>query len=323
MSIEPTEARLTRYLRRVRTTSPGHSAAYRYQRPPWRRPLIVIAVLAVLLAIGAYAAYTAYQRYIVQLLTVPGCQAGTGPDAIPLDFGQASDAAVIAGVAARDRLPAQALTIAYATAFQESKLENLSYGDRDSVGIFQQRPSQGWGSRAQLEDPAYATRAFFNALVKVPHWTTIPVYQAAQEVQHSADGFAYQQYADTGAQLAAAYTATPHAVTCWYNPAAQAASQNVSTRLNLAGAAQAMADTFGQPGSDGVVTRVTRARSAQSMTVTAAAGQGWTIANWLVANASSYGITQISYGKYQWTARLSESSWQSAPGRSAGGIVAT
>jgi hypothetical protein len=283
----------------------------------------VIAVIAVLLAIGAYAAYTAYQRYVVQLLTVPGCQAGTGPDAIPLDFGQASDAAVIAGVAARDRLPTRALTIAYATAFQESKLENLSYGDRDSVGIFQQRPSQGWGSRAQLEDPAYATRAFFGALVKVPNWAKMPVYQAAQEVQHSADGYAYQQYAASGAQLAAAYTATPHAVTCWYNPAAQAASQDVSARLNLAGATRAMADTFGQPGADGVVTRVTRARSSQSMEITAAPARGWTIANWLVANASSYGITKVSYGRYRWTARLSESSWQSASGSSSGGIVAS
>jgi hypothetical protein len=283
----------------------------------------VIVVIAVLLGIGAYAAYTAYQRYVVQLLTVPGCQAGTGDNAVPLDFGQAADAAVIAGTAARDHLPARALVIAYATGWQESKLENLTYGDRDSVGMFQQRPSQGWGTAAQLEDPAYATRAFFKALVQVPSWQTIPVYQAAQDVQHSADGYAYEQYAPSGAQLAAAYTAAPHAVTCWYNPATQAASENVSTRLNLSGAAQGLADTFGRPGEDGVVTRVTRARSDDSMTLATAGGQGWTVANWLVANASQYGITQVSYAGYQWTARLSESSWQSASGAATESIVAS
>ena len=114
-----------------------------YQRPSWRRPLTVLTVLAVLLSIGGYAAYTTYQHFVTRLLTVPGCQAGAGPNALPLDFGQAADAAIIAGVAVRERLPRKALTIAYATAFQESKLENLDYGDLDSVGVFQQRPSQG------------------------------------------------------------------------------------------------------------------------------------------------------------------------------------
>ena len=197
---------------------------------------------------GAYAAYTVYQRFVVQVLTIPGCQAGTGDNAVPLDFGQAADAATIAGVAVREHLPSRALTIAYATAFQESKLENLTYGDRDSVGIFQQRPSQGWGTATQLQDPAYATRAFFGALVQVPNYTKIPVYQAAQAVQKSADGYAYQQYAQTGAQLAADYTTAPHAVTCWYSPAAQAASQGVSAKLNLSGAVKGLEDAFGDAG---------------------------------------------------------------------------
>jgi len=283
----------------------------------------VLLVIAVVLAVAAYAGYQAYQKYVVQLLTVPGCQAGTGQNAIAHDFGQTADAADIAGVAAREGLPAQALTIAYATAFQESKLENLTYGDRDSVGIFQQRPSEGWGSTAELEDPAYATRAFFGALVKVPDYTKLPVYEAAQDVQHSDDGYAYQQYAQSGALMAADYTTAPHAVTCWYSPSAQAASENVSTKLNLPGAVKSLDDTFGSPGRDAVVTRVTTARSGQSITLGAAAGRGWTVANWLVANATSYGITQVSYAGYQWTARLSESSWQSDPGAPAGGIVAS
>jgi hypothetical protein len=281
----------------------------------------VFLVIVVLLAVAAYAGYRAYERYVVQLLTVPGCSAGTGPNAVALDFGQAADASIIAGVAAREHLPARALTVAYATAFQESKLENLTYGDRDSVGIFQQRPSEGWGTATQLEDPAYAAQAFFGALVQVPDYTTIPVYQAAQDVQKSADGDAYEQYTQTGELLAADYTATPHAVTCWYNPATEAANQGISADLNLTGTLDGLTDTFGQPGDKAIVMRVTR--SAGSLALSAASANGWIVANWLVSNASSYGITRISYAGYQWTAGLTETSWQSDVSATTGGIVAS
>ena len=179
----------------------------------------------------------------------------------------------------------RALTIAYATALQESKLENLSYGDLDSVGIFQQRPSEGWGSATQLQDPAYAATAFFNALVKVPNYTTLPVYQAAQDVQRSADGYAYEQYAQTGAALAAYFTATPHAVTCWYNPATQASNLGVCAKLNLKAAGSGLTDAFGQPGAGQAVRAISTARTGASGTFKVAAGSGWAVANWLVANA--------------------------------------
>jgi hypothetical protein len=283
----------------------------------------VLAVIALLIAAGAYAAYTVYHRFVVQVLTIPGCQAGSGDTMVPLDFGQAANAATIAGVAVHAGLPSRALTVAYAAAFQESKLENLSYGDRDSVGIFQQRPSEGWGTATQLQDPAYATRAFFRVLVQVPNYTKIPVYQAAQDVQKSAYGYAYQQYAQTGAQLAAYYTTAPHAVTCWYDPVAQAASQGVPAKLNLSGAVKGLKDAFGDPGQGQAVTRITTARSGQSVTVRASSAADWAVANWLVSNASSYGITRVSYAGYRWTARLTETSWQADPTATAGGIVAS
>jgi len=312
----------------VRTTSSGRrrSASYSYQRPSWRRPLIVLSVVTVivgLIALGGYIAYNAYGRYVQRLLIVPGCQAGTGANAIGLDFGQTADAATIAGVAARERLPREALTVAYATAWQESKLENLTYGDRDSVGIFQQRPSEGWGTTAQLEDPAYAATAFFGALIKIPGYAKLPIDVAAQDVQHSADGAAYEQYAQSGASLTTDLTTAPHAVTCWYDPSTQASSEGVSAKLNLRGALNGLADSFGRPGKDNAVTSVSVARADSSVVMSAARGDGWTAADWLVANASSYGITQVSYGGYQWTAGLNETSWQADSSASRGRIVAS
>jgi hypothetical protein len=307
----------------VRTTYPGRDAAYRYQRPSWRRPLIILTVIALLLGGAAYGAYSFYQRYVIKLLTVPGCQAGTGAKAMQLDFGQAADAATIAGVAIRERLPQRALTIAYATAMQESKLENLSYGDQDSVGIFQQRPSQGWGTATQLQDPAFAAGAFFGALVKVPGWQRMAVDQAAQAVQRSADGSAYQQYASPGSALASYFIAKPHAVTCWYTPADQAASEGVSTKLNLSGAVKSLTETFGKAGGSGALARVSRTRSGGNEVLRVTTHRnGWAVANWLVTNAASYGITQVRYDGYKWTARLTETSWQADRGSVAGGIVA-
>src|SRR5262249_34482570 len=156
---------------------------------------------------------------------------------------------------------------------------NLSYGDRDSVGIFQQRPSQGWGSAEQLKDPAYASRKFFGALVKVPNYTKIPVSEAAQAVQRSADGSAYEQYAQTGAQLAADFTTRAHAVTCWYSPSAQAADQNISPKLNLHGAAEELDAVFGTPKKGGTLTGITRIRSGAADLITTAPRAGWTVAN--------------------------------------------
>jgi hypothetical protein len=294
-----------------------------YRRPRWRRRLTVLTVIVVLLAVGGYVAYSAYRHYVVRLLTVPGCQAGTGTNAIPLDFGQASDAAIIAGVAVREHLPQQALTVAYATALQEAKLENPDYGDLDSVGIFQQRPSQGWGTTTQLEDPAYAAAAFFGALLQVPNWATMPVYQAAQDVQRSADGSAYQQYAGTGAALAADYTTAPHAVTCWYDPGTQAANLGVSPKLNLKNADAGLDDAFGTPGAAKAVETIATARTGDSGSFGVTTGSGWPVANWLVTNAGDYGITQVRYDGYQWTAGLTETSWQQDPGASARSIVAS
>jgi len=238
----------------------------------------------------------------------PGCQAGTGGAAIPLDTGQAGIAATIAGIAARHRLPQRAVTIALAAALQESQLQNLDYGDRDSVGVFQQRPSQGWGTTAEIEDPVYATTRFFAALVKVPGYTKMPVGQAAQDVQHSADGSAYEQWVGIATQLTGYFTGTrPAEVSCWYTPAGHA---------DLAGALKQLTQTFGPQGKDAVLVRMTTDRSAkknrEETVVHVQRAGAWTVAGWLVAHAQRYGISQIRYAGYVWNAANGSMGWQRA-----------
>jgi len=273
-----------------------------------RRAAIIGTALVLLLAVASYLIYHSFQPVSPPPVALfPGCQAGTGPQAVSLDADQAGIAATIAGVAARRKLPRQAVTIAYAAALQESQLQNLDYGDRDSVGVFQQRPSQGWGTTREIENPVYATTRFFAALVDVRDYTRMPVANAAQDVQHSADGAAYGQWAAMAAELAGYFTgSSPHGVSCWYQPPRQA---------NLAGAVRELTQTFGPVGRRGVVARITTDRSASGKDESVAVlpgerGSAWTVADWLVANAQVYGISEVRYAGYEWNAADGSMGWQ-------------
>lgn len=125
---------------------------------------------------------------------------------------QIRNASSIVNTARTRSLPPRAAVIAVATAIQESSLNNLAGGDRDSVGLFQQRPSQGWGTTAQLTDPVYAANRFYDAVVRVPDWQTKPLTDVAQAVQRSATPGAYARWEQAAGALVAK-TWSDHAVT--------------------------------------------------------------------------------------------------------------
>jgi hypothetical protein len=256
----------------------------------------------VLVAAG-YLIYHSF-RNVTSPPPQPGCRAGTGTQAIDLDPEQAEVASTIAGVAARHRLPRQAVTVAQAAPLQESKLHNLDYGDRDSVGIFQQRPSEGWGSATQLQDPVYATTKFYTALTKVHGYAAMPAEQAAQDVQHSADGSAYQQWIDIAGELTGYFTGkSAHGVSCWYTPAG---------RANLAGVKGQIGETFGPAGRKAVVVRITTDRSGKktSAVLHVQRAAGWTVASWLVAHAEANHLSQVRYAGFSWKAANGNMGWQ-------------
>ena len=228
-----------------------------------------------------------------------GCLVHSSEFDVPLSTDQAGLAATIAGVANARTLPGRAVTIAYATALQESDLANLPYGDRDSVGVFQQRPSQGWGTRRQLLNPVYASTRFFAALAAIPGYLKLPVYRAAQDVQRSADGSAYSQYAPQGAVMATGFTGmAARSVWCWYG-------SGIRGRGRLAAADRALTSAFGPLGvrhvGDPVVTVRVRNRAA-----------GWAVACWLVTHAVSYRINTVRFAGYQWLASRGQKGWTKA-----------
>jgi hypothetical protein len=265
----------------------------------WRKAGIVTLVVLVLAAAGVVGLVHVLTRLAPELAG-EGCAAGNSHETIPLDSEQAAIAATIAGVAHRQDMPPHAVTVAYATAMQESHLHNLDFGDRDSVGVFQQRPSQGWGPAAKLTDPVYATTRFFEALATIHGYQGMPVYEAAQDVQHSADGYAYGQYQQMASRMTAAFTGRlPHAVWCWPGAPGRA-------KPALTSAARQLAYAFG-----GLRMRTSSApRDAPALTVAARTpALGWAVAAWLVTHAATLHLADVSYDGYRWHAAASNTRW--------------
>jgi murein DD-endopeptidase MepM/ murein hydrolase activator NlpD len=127
------------------------------------------------------------------------------PRVRPYGAAQIHNAAVIINVGAQLKLPPRAWVIAVATAMQESRLTNLgnlgSRNDHDSLGLFQQRPSAGWGTPAQVMDPAYASTKFYEKLKTVKGWESMPLTEAAQSVQISAYPDAYAKHEPLATQI--------------------------------------------------------------------------------------------------------------------------
>lgn len=260
----------------VPRTGAAHGRIQRSRRS-WRR---LGGGVIVTLTVGAVAIAAVTLTRAAGGLGDPQCTVAAAGSSYMLTPEQAANAAIISAVAVRQGLPNHAATIALATALQETKLRNLDYGDRDSLGLFQQRPSQGWGSAMQVQDPNYAAGAFYRALVKLPNWQTDSVATAAQEVQRSADGSAYASWEGEARALASALTGeVPAGLTC-------SGKAPTSTGATTARVSAAVAAAFGAqaltPGSD---TTLGRAGAA-----------------WLVANCRTYGITRVAYAGYAWDA---------------------
>jgi LysM repeat protein len=144
--------------------------------------------------------------YVGQSILIPGVHSILNcPSITPLNSEMRSGAEAIYRVGKELGLRDYAIVIALATAMQESSLRNIPFGDRDSVGLFQQRPSQGWGTAEQLTNPQYAARAFFGGpsgpnfgkvpgLLDIKNWESMSLSQAAQSVQISAHPSAYQKW---------------------------------------------------------------------------------------------------------------------------------
>jgi hypothetical protein len=173
----------------------------------------VIAAVAAAITLLCLAAPAVLLSGAVTAACTPATATPHAPGSIAAIDGwnadQVANAATIVTVGAQRNVPPRGWVIAVATAMQESGLRNLDGGDRDSVGLFQQRPSQGWGTSDQLQEPAYAAGKFYDRLLTIPDWQTIDLTDAAQAVQRSAFPNAYAKWEDDATTLVQHLAGTP------------------------------------------------------------------------------------------------------------------
>ena len=226
--------------------------------------VIAVPVIAVTVFFGSGAAdpppVTDGMVCTVSATTAPGSPAGP---VVTLSAAQTTQARTIVAATKALGMPVQAATIAIMVGQQESQLANLANPavpaslllphegkgyDHDSIGVFQQRPSQGWGSVNQLMDPTYAASKFLATLAAVPGWQTMPAWKAAQSVQRSIDGALYAQWQDLGTAVAGAlYQGTDGALVCT-TPASDPGVNGPLPPPNTAAAATAIAYARAQLG---------------------------------------------------------------------------
>ncbi|WP_184540023.1 hypothetical protein [Micromonospora polyrhachis] len=256
-----------------------------------RAVVIGAVVLVLVIGIGVYVSLGPLRHQLPLPSLIQRCTV-QADGRVHLNPVQMANAATIAAIGIRRKMPEQAVVVALATAYQESGLENLAGGDRDSIGLFQQRPSQGWGTPEQISDPRYAANRFYAALKKVRGWERMRVTDAAQAVQRSAYPEAYEKWADESAVLARALVGN----------ATGAVACSVGREPAMRGSAAAAALIDGLRLDWGQLKTGTPA-DLIGLTVAATNAQtGWRYAHWLVAHASDHGVKRVRFGDLQWTA---------------------
>ena len=294
-------------------------------------PTIRRATIAAVAAIGVVAAtLVLVDRGVRPILDLDGssCTAEVDGHEVTIDLEQAENASLITAVALQRGMPARAASIALATAYQESKLYNIDYGDRDSVGLFQQRPSQGWGTVAQLTDPEFATNAFYDALAQVDGYRELEITVAAQEVQRSAYPDAYADHEEDARALASALTGnSPRGLWCDVPGDADEAPDDLDAQGLVARAAAVRRDLEARFGSlslggfepagvssghmEGSAHYEGRAIDVFVRPINAEnRKRGWAIASYLVANADRLKINTLIFDDRIWKAgSRSDSGW--------------
>jgi len=213
------------------------------------------------------------------------CIATIDESSVVITLEQAHYAAIIAGVSVQLGLAPRAASIALATAYQESGIRNLDYGDRDSIGLFQQRPSQGWGTKQQIMDPYYATRKFYAALVKIKNWDSGDINDVAQAVQRSGVPDGYRDHVADARVLASARTGQT-----------AAAFSGVDRRSKDVSSSELLASV-----KDALGVSRTSVNGQRVIFTAGNTDHAWAVAAHLVAHAGTFGVADVSVGARTWT----------------------
>lgn len=231
--------------------------------------LFVTLVILGGLAVGGYMAY----HYLYERFTPARCTVVVDDHEVTLTREQARNASIIVAASVERGLPERAAIVALATAYQESGLRNLDYGDRDSLGLFQQRPSYGWGTEEEIMDPWYTSHRFYEELVKFDNWETTDINDMAQKVQRSGFPEAYRKHADNATAVARSLLGAPESISCISFQVGTPAPEEFTPVLEAIGAEYVI---------DGNSVRITTADDEAKV---------WSAANMAIANTYRAGVS--------------------------------
>ena len=268
--------------------SPQMVRGHRRRRRRWVGRVLLLVIVA-MVGGGGYFAYTTF----IANFGEPSCRATALGQEVTFSPEQSANAATITAVALKRNLPARAATIANATAITESKLRNVRFGDRDSLGLFQQRPSQGWGTEEQILDPVYSANKFYDALTEIAGYERMSITQVAQKVQRSGFPEAYADHEHEGRVLAS--TLAGHSaggIGCRLDDAISSTP--------AAAIAQRLTAELGVPA---------KVQGAQVQVTGRNAPQAWAAGSWAVAHAEADGITSVTVGNRSWTRARGDAAW--------------
>jgi hypothetical protein len=275
----------------------GRARGRERRRRRWVAPVGILVVVAIV----AGSLVAVWNKLQSELFS-PTCTATASGSSVSFSPEQVANAALIAAISDKRGLPPRAASIAIATAIQESKLRNLNYGDRDSIGLFQQRPSMKvWGTREQILDPVHSTNAFYDALIKIDGYESMVITEVAQLVQKSGYPDAYADHEQEGRILASTLRGqSPAGFVCQLRPAESGSP-----------AATVAADLDAQLG-------VKAAVEGSTLTVSAPSDQlAWAAGQWAVARAEAYGVNRVQVGDRAWSRGTGGSAQSWSTGESA------
>ena len=255
------------------------SLASRVRRRAVARAVLVVTSIVVLggVAVGVWGSSRTTPSRAAR--PDPPCHVMGSSGAAFLDLEQAANATTIAAVGKNLGIADHGVTIALAAALQESGLHNLAYGDRDSLGLFQQRPSQGWGTPAQIMIPRRAAAAFYRRLARVTGWQAMQVTEAAQTVQHSAAPDAYAQWEPNARVLAEVLTGE--------------VGGGLGCRTSV------------PPGGirrDALAQSMIAELGSADLNSHGVAARGWTAVSWIVGHAREFSIPTVTFSGQTWSA---------------------
>lgn len=277
----------------------GHTPATTAKRPSLVLGCAGVVLVLIVTAAVVGVAWLRQQRQIAPLPFETRCVA-TGPSgSVSLTLDQSRWTSIVVGMGVRHQVGVHGATIAMATVYQETGIRNLDYGDRDSLGLFQQRPSQDWGTPEQILDPWYSSEQFYEALVEVPGWKTGDVNDTAQAVQRSGHPEAYRKHEKNARVLAEAFTGEAiDGVSCFDERRVTGRPAELAAEITR---------TFGDPvRQEEKVLEIAPEDPARARAISAYA----------IANAGEFGVERVETGGRSWTAsQTGLPSWQ------AGGAV--